>query len=54
MKIDRSNDIYSLDETIADDPKAPREIVTYDKDVSGFDIGDSNMYRDFVESIKLF
>ncbi|PJC32986.1 hypothetical protein CO008_01795 [Candidatus Roizmanbacteria bacterium CG_4_8_14_3_um_filter_36_12] len=54
MKIDRSNDIYSLDETIADHPKAPREILTYHKDVSVFNIRDSNLSPDFVESIKLF
>jgi len=54
MTIDQSNDTYSLDETIANHPKAPREILTYHKDVSVFNIRDSNLSPDFVESVKLF
>lgn len=54
MIIDRSNDIYSLDETIAVHPKAPPEILIYHKGVSQFNIRDSNLSPDFVESVKLF
>jgi hypothetical protein len=54
MSIDRSDDIYSLDESIANHPKAPPEILTYHKDVSTFNIRDSNLSPDFVESVKLF
>ncbi|MFH0979601.1 MAG: DUF4012 domain-containing protein [Candidatus Roizmanbacteria bacterium] len=54
ITIDRSNDIYSLDETIANHPKAPSEILTYHKDVNVFNIRDSNLSPDFVESVKLF
>ena len=54
ITIDRSDDIYSLDATIADHPKAPPEILTYHKGVSLFYIRDSNLSPDFVESLKLF
>ncbi len=52
--IDRSDDIYSIDENIAVHPVAPREILTYHKNVSRFYIRDSNYSPDFVESVKLF
>ena len=54
MTIGQSNDIYSLDESISDHPKAPPEIITYHKGVSIFNIRDSNLSPDFVESVKLF
>ena len=54
MNIYRSDDIYSLDASIADHPKAPPEILTYHKGVSQFYIRDSNLSPDFVQSIKLF
>src|SRR3989338_7133873 len=54
MTIGQSNDIYSLDESISDHPKAPPEIITYHKGVSLFNIRDSNLSPDFVESVKLF
>lgn len=54
MTIAGSNDIYSLDDSIADHPKAPSEILTYHKGVSQFNIRDSNLSPDFVESVKLF
>jgi len=54
LTIFRSDDIYSLDETIANHPKAPSSILTYHKGVSEFKIRDSNLSPDFVESIKLF
>ncbi len=54
MTIFRSDDIYSLDSSISDHPKAPPEIITYHKGVSNFYIRDSNLSPDFVKSIKLF
>ncbi|MCX7880937.1 MAG: DUF4012 domain-containing protein [Patescibacteria group bacterium] len=54
INIDRSEDIYSLDETIASHPKAPREILTYHKDVYQFNIRDSNLSPDFPTSVELF
>ena len=52
--VDRSDDIYSLDATIANHPKAPKEILTYHKNVTTFNLRDSNLSPDFVESVKLF
>src|SRR3989339_2051305 len=54
MTIGQSDDIYSLDASISDHPKAPQEIITYHKGVSVFNIRDSNLSPDFVESVKLF
>lgn len=54
MAIYRSDDIYSLDATIANHPTAPQEIITYHKGVSKFYLRDSNLSPDFVESVKLF
>lgn len=54
MTIYRSDDIYSLDNTIANHPAAPPEIITYHKGVSQFYIRDSNLSPDFVQSIRLF
>lgn len=54
ISIASSNDIYSLDATINERPKTPREILTYHKDVSTFYIRDSNLSPDYFESIKLF
>lgn len=54
MRIERSEDIYSLDNSISSHPTAPREILTYHKNVSQFYIRDSNLSPDFPESVKLF
>jgi hypothetical protein len=54
MTIYRSDDIYSLDASISNHPKAPAEILTYHKGVSQFYIRDSNLSPDFVQSVKLF
>jgi len=54
MTIYRSDDIYSLDASISNHPKAPQEILTYHKGVSQFYIRDSNLSPDFIQSIKLF
>lgn len=49
-----SEDIYSLDTAIPSHPKAPQEILTYHKDVSRFNIRDSNLSPDLLASLKLF
>ncbi|MEN9327562.1 MAG: hypothetical protein RI947_370 [Candidatus Parcubacteria bacterium] len=54
MKIEKSADIYSLDDSIAVHPPAPAQILTYHKGVSKFFIRDSNLSPDFVKSIELF
>lgn len=54
IKIERSEDIYSLDNSIAVHPPAPDKILSYHKDVSRFYIRDSNLSPDFAESIKIF
>ncbi len=53
MKIERSEDIYSLDDTISH-PAAPREIITYHKGVAVFNIRDSNLSPDLPTSVDLF
>lgn len=54
ISIISSDDIYSLDNSISDHPKAPKEILTYHKNVYSFYIRDSNLSPDFYQSIKLF
>lgn len=54
LTIAHSDDIYSLDASIAVHPKAPREILTYHKGVYEFYIRDSNLSPDFIASMKLF
>ncbi len=54
IKIARSKDIYTLDDSISVHPAAPKEILTYHKGVSRLYIRDSNLSPDFPTSIKLF
>ena len=54
LSIYRSDDIYSLDQSISSHPKAPPEILTYHKGVSELYIRDSNLSPDLSQSIKLF
>lgn len=54
IKIERSEDIYSMDAAISNHPKAPEEILTYHKGVSQFYVRDSNLSPDLPTSIKLF
>ncbi len=54
MTIAKSDDIYTLDNSIAVHPTAPREILTYHKGVSQFFIRDSNLSPDLVKTIELF
>ncbi len=53
-KIAASEDIYSLDASISNHPVAPKEILTYHKNVSQFYIRDSNLSPDFSKSIDIF
>jgi len=53
ISVAESSDIYDLDATI-NHPKAPLEILTYHKGVANFNIRDSNLSPDYVESIALF
>lgn len=54
MKIERSEDIYSLDNNIPVHPAAPREITTYHKGVNKLYVRDSNISPDFPASLELF
>lgn len=54
IRIDSASDIYDLDSSIASHPKAPEVILTYLPKVYAFNIRDSNLSPDFVESMKMF
>ena len=54
LRVEKSADMYTLDQTISAHPVAPPEILTYHKNVSQFYIRDSNLSPDLVKSIELF
>lgn len=54
IEIQRSSDIYSLDQAISNHPPAPREIREFHKNVNQFYIRDSNLSPDLPTSIKYF
>ncbi len=54
IHVDSSNDIYRLDDSIRSHPKAPEIILKYLPKVPNFNIRDSNLSPDFVESMKVF
>ena len=54
IKIEKSEDIYDLDNSIADHPPAPREILSYHINVNKLYIRDSNLSPDFPTSIRFF
>ncbi|NTU72621.1 DUF4012 domain-containing protein [Candidatus Roizmanbacteria bacterium] len=54
MKIQKSADIYSLDNSISSHPVAPDKILAYHKNVSQFYIRDSNLSPDFPTTINIF
>lgn len=54
IHVDRSSDIYNLDNTISGKPKAPEPILNYLPKVSVLNLRDSNLSADFVESMKTF
>jgi len=54
LTIEKSDDIYSLDNSISPHPKAPKEILTYHKGVYEFYIRDSNLSPDLPTSVEIF
>ncbi len=54
ITVKESSDIYELDNTLASHPRAPREILTYHKGVSTFNVRDSNLSPDYPKSIEYF
>ncbi|MBP9717064.1 MAG: DUF4012 domain-containing protein [Candidatus Levybacteria bacterium] len=54
IKVDTSEDIYTLDNTISDKEKAPEPILKYLPKVPVLNLRDSNLSPDFQESMKEF
>lgn len=54
IHVDKSDDIYNLDNSIRVKRKAPEPILKYLPLVSTFNIRDSNLSPDFIESMKMF
>lgn len=54
IKLDRSDDIYTLDGSIPSKPKAPAPILKYLPGVYTFNLRDSNLSPDFIQSMKTF
>lgn len=54
IHVDRSDDIYTLDNTIYGKPQAPATILKYLPKVSTFNLRDTNLSPDFLESMKTF
>lgn len=54
MHVDSSNDIYTLDGTIANKPIAPRPLLQYLPKVPQLNLRDTNLSPDFIESMQLF
>jgi hypothetical protein len=54
LHIQKSDDIYPLDDSIANKPVAPEPIQKYLVNVSRLNLRDSNLSPDFVESMKTF
>ncbi len=52
--VDKSDNIYNLDNTIPNKPRAPEPILKYLKNVSVFNLRDSNLSPDFIDSMKTF
>jgi len=54
IKLDRSDDIYVLDDSIPNKPKAPEPILKYLPKVSTLNLRDSNLSPDFIVSMNEF
>lgn len=54
IHVDTSSDIYGLDSTVSDKQKAPRPILEYLPKVPVFNLRDSNLSPDFVNSMETF
>ncbi len=54
IKLEKSDDIYVLDDSISGKPKAPAPILKYFPKVTVLNLRDSNLSPDFIESMKTF
>lgn len=54
IKIERSEDIYNLDDSIPNKKRAPAPILKYLPKVTTFNLRDSNLSPDFIESMNTF
>ncbi len=54
IKFEKSDDIYKLDDSIPNKPKAPAPILKYLPKVYTLNLRDSNLSPDFLESMKTF
>ncbi len=54
INVDASSDIYDLDSRVPNKQKAPRPILQYLPKVSTFNLRDSNLSPDFVDSMQTF
>lgn len=54
IHVERADDIYTLDDSIAGKPKAPEPILKYFPKVTTFNLRDSNISPDYIESMKTF
>lgn len=54
IEVEKSEDIYNLDNTIRNKPKAPDAIVKYLPNVPVLNLRDTNLSPDFITSMKLF
>lgn len=54
LKVERSDDIYKLDDAIANKPKAPEAILKYLPKVYTFNLRDSNLSPDYIVSMQQF
>lgn len=54
IHVDRSGDIYALDNGISNKPKAPAPILKYLPNVSVLNLRDSNLSPDFITSMETF
>lgn len=54
LKVERSDDIYNLDNSISGKPRAPEPILKYLPRVPVLNLRDSNLSPDYIESMKQF
>ncbi len=54
IRAEKSDDIYTLDDSIPNKPAAPAPILKYLPKVYTFNLRDSNLSPDFIESMKTF
>jgi hypothetical protein len=54
ITLDRSDDIYPLDDSVSNKPKAPAPILKYLPKVYSLNLRDSNLSPDFIESMNQF